>query len=257
MNSDTECEITLPRNGDLIQDMYIKLETKTLQTQINQDIAGNIQLQGFGGEAKPWFQFYGPTINFNIGDTFRVLDNIKWNSKTVLTKNALYEVKYLSSLREHIFQLVKVDSNGTVIGQIDDYDVIFGTANGSITDRPDKYHIIHDSPDISIRIITNKVNIKRDIHSIINNISISIGGQTIDKHYGEWFDIYNQLFENNIDYLNSMTMTNPIVGSYSTLYIPLRFWFNRNAGLALPLIALQYHEVKVHFNFNSTINSAI
>ena len=31
-----------------------------------------------------------------------------------------------------------------------------------------------------------------------------------------------------------------------THYIPLRFWFNRNPGLALPLIALQYHEVKVN-----------
>mgnify|MGYP006140334313 CR=1 FL=1 len=30
-----------------------------------------------------------------------------------------------------------------------------------------------------------------------------------------------------------------------TLYIPLQFWFCRNPGLALPLIALQYHEVKV------------
>ena len=30
-----------------------------------------------------------------------------------------------------------------------------------------------------------------------------------------------------------------------TLHIPLRFWFNRNPGLALPLIALQYHEVKL------------
>ena len=29
------------------------------------------------------------------------------------------------------------------------------------------------------------------------------------------------------------------------LFIPLRFWFNRNPGLALPLIALQYREVKV------------
>ena len=35
-----------------------------------------------------------------------------------------------------------------------------------------------------------------------------------------------------------------------TVYIPLRFWFNRNAGLALPLIALQYHEVKVLVELN-------
>ena len=35
----------------------------------------------------------------------------------------------------------------------------------------------------------------------------------------------------------------------ATLYIPLQFWFCRNAGLALPLIALQYHEVKFNISF--------
>ena len=258
MNSDTECEITLPRNGDLIQEMYIKLETKTLQTQISQNIPGKIQLQGFGGESKPWFKFYrntGSTINFNIGDTFKVLGDIKWNNKIVLAQDNIYKVESLSSLIEHIFQLENITTTPST--DIRDYDDIFDTTNDSITDQDHTYHIIQASPAITINFITNKVNVERDIHSIINNISISIGGQTIDKHYGEWFDIYNQLFENNIDYLNSMTMTNPIVNSYSTLYIPLRFWFNRNAGLALPLIALQYHEVKVHFNFNSTRNSKV
>jgi hypothetical protein len=35
------------------------------------------------------------------------------------------------------------------------------------------------------------------------------------------------------------------------LYVPLQFWFCRNPGLALPLIALQYHEVKLNVTFNS------
>ena len=34
-----------------------------------------------------------------------------------------------------------------------------------------------------------------------------------------------------------------------TYFVPLRFWFNRNPGLALPLIALQYHEVKIKIVF--------
>jgi len=36
-----------------------------------------------------------------------------------------------------------------------------------------------------------------------------------------------------------------------TLYVPLQFWFCRNTGLALPLIALQYHEVRVNVEFES------
>ena len=34
----------------------------------------------------------------------------------------------------------------------------------------------------------------------------------------------------------------------TTLYVPLQFWFCRNPGLALPLIALQYHEVKINLD---------
>jgi hypothetical protein len=38
------------------------------------------------------------------------------------------------------------------------------------------------------------------------------------------------------------------------IFIPLNFWFCRNPGLALPLIALQYHEVKLTFLFESLAN---
>ena len=34
----------------------------------------------------------------------------------------------------------------------------------------------------------------------------------------------------------------------TTLYIPFQFWYCRNPGLALPLIALQYHEVKINLD---------
>jgi hypothetical protein len=43
-------------------------------------------------------------------------------------------------------------------------------------------------------------------------------------------------------------------GRTNVLYIPLQFWFNRNPGLALPLIALQYHEVRFNIILNDAIN---
>jgi hypothetical protein len=39
-----------------------------------------------------------------------------------------------------------------------------------------------------------------------------------------------------------------------TSFTPLQFWFCRNPGLALPLIALQYHEVKLKIDFESHAN---
>jgi hypothetical protein len=99
-------------------------------------------------------------------------------------------------------------------------------------------------------------------NALIKSVSIEIGGQEIDKHYGEWLDIWSELNLNQ-DKKNSY---NRMVGNVypsatfnpklartsaqkvSKYYVPLRFWFNSNPGLALPLIALQYHEVKIHLD---------
>ena len=78
-----------------------------------------------------------------------------------------------------------------------------------------------------------------------------IGGQKIDKQYTEWMTIYNTLFESNHDYRLAMCSNNA-----ATNYVPLRFWFNRNPGLALPLIALQYHEVKINIQLSAAATGA-
>ena len=91
-----------------------------------------------------------------------------------------------------------------------------------------------------------------DVTPLIKTVEVEIGGQKIDKHYSQWLDIYNELFETSHDYRTVMNTGNGTdvadkdTPASVTCYIPLRFWFNRNPGLALPLIALQYHEVKVN-----------
>lgn len=97
-------------------------------------------------------------------------------------------------------------------------------------------------------------------HALIDEVSIEIGGQVIDKHYGEWLQIWNELTqtaekEDGYDAMvgNTATLTTNDAATKpaTTLYIPLQFWFCRNAGLALPLIALQYHEVKFNITFRA------
>ena len=88
-------------------------------------------------------------------------------------------------------------------------------------------------------------------HVLIKNIEIEIGGQRIDKHYGDWLHIWNELSQTpghasgyaemvgNVPRLTQISFTRGdtcTVPQY-TLYIPLQFWFCRNPGLALPLIA--------------------
>lgn len=97
-------------------------------------------------------------------------------------------------------------------------------------------------------------------HNLIDYVTIEIGGQEIDRHYGDWLNIWNELtqtaeHQDGYDVMigNTETLTTDSTNTKpaTTLYIPLQFWFNRNAGLALPLIALAYHEVKFTISFKA------
>jgi hypothetical protein len=115
---------------------------------------------------------------------------------------------------------------------------------------------------------------------LIAQVEVEIGGQRIDRQYGDWMHIWNQLTMSSeqqrgyfkmIGNTTQLTyITDPLFADVSgpcasaggpnqvcaprntlpetTLYIPLLFWFCRNPGLALPLIALQYHEVKINLD---------
>ena len=99
-------------------------------------------------------------------------------------------------------------------------------------------------------------------HAFIEYVELEIGGQRIDKHYGEYLEILTEhtLPEEKRSGFKEMIGIREATGSNFELqptqdpntsanakfYIPLQFFFNRNPGLALPLIALQYHEVKLN-----------
>ena len=89
-------------------------------------------------------------------------------------------------------------------------------------------------------------------HKLIKFVEIEIGGQRIDKHYGDWLHIWNELSQTEGHWDGYKAMVGgDATSDKKTLYIPLQFWFCRNPGLALPLIALQYHEVKINIEFAS------
>jgi hypothetical protein len=114
---------------------------------------------------------------------------------------------------------------------------------------------------------------------LIAQVEVEIGGQRIDRQYGDWMHIWNQLtmtseqmrgYFKMVGNTTQLTfITDPSFAEVdgpcdslaprqvcaprnalpeTTLYIPLQFWFCGNPGLALPLIALQYHEVKINLD---------
>ena len=102
----------------------------------------------------------------------------------------------------------------------------------------------------------NNANLVNSVgHALIEYVELEIGGQRIDKHYGEWLEIWSELtlpeekragFKEMIGRRDAGSATAP---ETKELYIPFQFFFCRNPGLALPLIALQYHEVKINLKF--------
>ncbi len=110
--------------------------------------------------------------------------------------------------------------------------------------------------------------VRRLGHALVKSFEVKIGGMQIDKHYGVWLDIWYELthtdeqergYRELIGDVPEMTVlrgkelfdnTTEILLPAFTLYIPMQFWFCRNYGLALPLIALQYHEVRIDIELN-------
>ena len=92
-------------------------------------------------------------------------------------------------------------------------------------------------------------------------VELTIGGQRIDKHYQTWWRLYAEVFLSESDKLSwgkMTTMPNVLNGAPSStslspnkVFLPLLFFFNRNPGLYLPLIALQYHEVRMDFDLTT------
>ena len=90
-------------------------------------------------------------------------------------------------------------------------------------------------------------------HALIQEITIEVGEQEIDRQNGEWMEIWSNYttttdkktgFYNMIGKVDGYTP--PSLFGPLNLYIPLRFWFCKNPGMALPLIALQYHPVRIN-----------
>jgi hypothetical protein len=110
--------------------------------------------------------------------------------------------------------------------------------------------------------------------ALFSEVEVEVGGQRIDRQTGQWMNVWSLLTQKNDTRIIATT-----AGASGTLFqelsgmggcvqttgnndnstdvdiafkysVPLQFWFCRNPGLALPLIALQYHEVKIVTTFS-------
>ena len=103
-------------------------------------------------------------------------------------------------------------------------------------------------------------------HVLVKEAEVTIGGSRIDKQYGEWFHIWNELSQSygkksgysemvgnvpKLSHIYSSNKPGDCTTDEYTLYIPFEFWFCRNPGMALPHIALQYHDVIINMELRT------
>ena len=135
---------------------------------------------------------------------------------------------------------------------------------GKNADLMGRVYLYVELPSIQFENVSNNNNnikfawVEKIGLALINFIDIELGGKIIDRHYGDWINIWNELtismglkksYNKMIGNISELTNYSFSKQSY-ILYIPLTFWFCQDSGLALPLIALAHNDVKIHVDFN-------
>ena len=86
---------------------------------------------------------------------------------------------------------------------------------------------------------------------LIDSVEIYIGQQLIDKHYQRWWRLFSELTQNDAQKAQYSKMTSPDSAGNPKIYLPLNFFFNRNPGLALPLVSIPNQQVSIVFNWST------
>ena len=157
-----------------------------------------------------------------------------------------------------------------------DFGKKFSIELSKIGDLIHKMWLVIELPNIPILYDINNIVDKRIrfawarkiAYALVNYIEIDIGGTIIDREWGEWMNVLNELnitnFNNNIDELIGnvpevyllKTIYNSNIPS-RVLYIPLHFWFCKYAGSALPMLSIEYNLVRCTVELNSFDSCAI
>lgn len=279
--------VKLPKIGDLIHKTYLEIqlpEMNLFRETINADLI--VDLRDAYNTALTNYQividFMSPNRNAFVGAYQKYIPENNTENTTndmIQAINDVFSQPGISIIVDNMKELVTTGVDNAPFS----YDEISMASIASIFDplsnKDDLFTALEHGIDKSIK--TQKFfydnlleakgaladaeneNIKfawveRIGHAIIDSIEIKIGGHKIDKHYGDWLNIWYELSSNrNLDTIYhemignvpSLTKFDRVTKPTYLLKIPLQFWFCRFSGLSLPLISLEYHNVSIHVKF--------
>ena len=239
--------VQITRNGDLVTKMWLKTTaavsgTTTVQTGVAssalQVLSGtetaiqggvttnvtNLTLTGGDGEIVVTLTGSGTPFD---ATNFAVDKAIIVASAATTALNGTYTVKTTST------SSITLNANGNLTGTNESTSTVV-TLQSKTTDSTFTWNA-----DLG--------------YALINSVELQIGGTKIDKHYGRWMHIWSQLTRHGEHDTAQAQLIGPetVSTTSNALYVPLQFFCCRNDGLALPLIALQYHDVRLEFDFSA------
>lgn len=280
-----ESNVIIPKIGDLINRVYLEITLpeveflRKIPTKINEDVyilkAKNdyniikrfmkINTQAYRNGYEEYI-----SINSTVHDMITAINNtFDVESFSVQIKS---EFQKLLSRTQFSFSEISVldllntikNSNGSLKENVTK-DGILRLLNQAMTKSQDVQKFFYNQITQYKNIIEESKNkyaksawVKKLGHALIDTVELLIGGEVIDRQYGEWLDILHELTasEYMLDTYNKMIGNIAVLNEPSRtkkpsykLYIPLQFWFCRHIGLSLPLISLRYHDVALRIRF--------
>lgn len=290
LNFDGECNFgqeitcTIPKNGDIIKNLFLKIDlpnislsrsTNSNEIKLNQ-IDHNTSNTNFNNFKKFLVYLYS---------SIRIANKLLLQSNSTFTKIKTDVDAYLNSYStDYLKAKNAIDPDDLLLLDI---AADLNTINSqTIDDEQKKTKVetyikkyLNESLLINKRLqdsIIDKKNKLQDSEStnynfswienlsykIIDQISIEIGGNIIDRQYGKWLFIWNQLSESifHKNTLNNMLGNNSKYNRNSkdsfSIYLPLKFWFNKSYGNAIPLISMRYQDILINLKI-SKLNECI
>lgn len=268
---------TIPKNGDLLKDLILKIELPNVDIKNNNNIDQEqinklnskkedkfIKLKSFNS----FIEYIYKSINLikvGLENSNENFENIRSSVNNYLDgeNNYLLSKNKVSKTHQNKFDIVTKLTNINNLS-VDDktkkdilgksINIIIGETKVESLKLMNEYLDSKKKYEISLSSNYYFSWIENLNYKIIDTIDIIIGGNIIDRQYGLWLYIWNQLFENvfqkdNIDNLKNKSNLGYKFDNNKkddfVIYTPLKFFFNKNYSLALPLISLRYHEIQI------------
>jgi len=243
----------ITKTGSLINDMHIEF---TLPPAINH----------YGMDKNQKRVYKGPLIKRGTVSSFTDTKIL------ILDDSASTDNDYYKGKKIVIYSIKKTDTNDDQeMSSVDGYvggtrTITLSTDIDTLTGSGYGYDIFEDKESNEGAFGSSKTATWKNYccwvnavgYAIINEVKLEIDGNTIDKHTGLWYDIWNELTDPNRKEWSLVGKRNddiPLVQNLkSRYYVPLKFYFNRNPGLSFPIFLLNENKIKISISLNQLKN---